>query len=192
MGYTTTFDGEVTIDPPLNEAEVAYLREFAESRRMKRGKGPFFVGGSGFRGQGHDADVVNHNSPDDSQPGLWCQWVPNDDGDALVWDEGEKFYEAPRWMKYLLDTFICRRPNDQTLAAMIEADPRFAEFTFDHTANGEVYAEGEDPDDRWMLVVKDGEVAVATTEVTYKDPVPVTTTENRMKDGWQNADWTAP
>lgn len=188
MGYTTTFSGEVTIDPPLNDAEVEYLRQFAGSRRMKRVKGPFFVNGNDFQ----DDDVINVNSPDDSQPGLWCQWVPSDDGAALIWDEAEKFYEAPRWMKYLLDTFICRRPDDQTLAVMVEADPRLAEFTFDHTANGEVYAEGEDSDDRWMLVVKDGQVAVAGGEVVYKDPIPVTTTENRMKDGWQNADYSTP
>jgi hypothetical protein len=34
MGYTTEFDGSVSISPPLNAHEIAYLRKFAASRRM--------------------------------------------------------------------------------------------------------------------------------------------------------------
>ena len=29
MGYTTEFDGGVSISPPLNAREIAYLRKFA-------------------------------------------------------------------------------------------------------------------------------------------------------------------
>ena len=57
MGYTTEFGygGSVSISPPLNAHEIAYLREFAASRRMDRTRGPYFVGnGSGPFGQGHD------------------------------------------------------------------------------------------------------------------------------------------
>ena len=36
MGYTTEFDGSVSISPPLNAHEIAYLRKFAASRRMDR------------------------------------------------------------------------------------------------------------------------------------------------------------
>lgn len=192
MGYTTTFTGEVTIDPPLNPTEVEYLRAFAESRRMKRVKGPYFVNGSGYFGQGRDEDVIEHNDPDPSQPGLWCQWVPSDDGDALVWDGGEKFYEAPRWMKYLLDTFICRKPDEATLAHMVEADPRLAEFTFDHAANGNIEAQGEESGDMWILQVTNGKVEVLRAKVVYTDPVEVTTTRHRYADGIENADWTTP
>ena len=32
MGYTTEFDGSVSISPPLNAHEIAYLRKFAASR----------------------------------------------------------------------------------------------------------------------------------------------------------------
>ena len=52
MGYTTEFDGSVSISPPLNAHEIAYLRKFAASRRMDRARGPYFVDGSGPFGQG--------------------------------------------------------------------------------------------------------------------------------------------
>jgi hypothetical protein len=32
MGYTTEFAGSVSISPPLNAHEIAYLRKFAASR----------------------------------------------------------------------------------------------------------------------------------------------------------------
>ena len=37
MGYTTYFSGEVTIDPPLNEQETAYLlKSPANAERLVR------------------------------------------------------------------------------------------------------------------------------------------------------------
>ena len=41
-----------------------------------------------------------------AQPGLWCQWVPNASGTAIVWDEGEKFYYYIEWIKYLIEHFL--------------------------------------------------------------------------------------
>jgi hypothetical protein len=61
MGYTTEFDGSVSISPPLNADEIAYLRKFAASRRMDRARGPYFVDGSGPFGQGPDGDIRNFN-----------------------------------------------------------------------------------------------------------------------------------
>jgi hypothetical protein len=70
MGYTTDFSGEVDVSPTLNQAECTYLRRFAETRRMDRERGPNFVAGSGFRGQGGDADVRDYNTAPPGQPGL--------------------------------------------------------------------------------------------------------------------------
>ena len=39
------------------------------------------------------------NTPPFGQPGLWCQWVPTDDGHALVWNGHEKFYRSSGWMR---------------------------------------------------------------------------------------------
>lgn len=65
MGYTTEFQGQIKIEPPLNAAEIEYLQKFASTRRMDRTTGPYFVDGSGFKGQGHDADIRDHNTPPD-------------------------------------------------------------------------------------------------------------------------------
>lgn len=61
MGYTTDFAGEITIEPPLNEHEISFLKDFNEHRRMSRHKGAYFVKGSGDFGQGADEDVIDHN-----------------------------------------------------------------------------------------------------------------------------------
>lgn len=162
MGYTTDFDGEVEVSPPLNEAEAAYLRKFSETRRMDRERGPFFVGGEGYRGQGESGDVRDNNASPAEQPGLWCQWVPNEDGTALEWDRGEKFYESVDWMEYVIDTFLkpgCtveKLMEDGQLAT--EIAEQFSAFTFDHVCNGEIAAQGEDPDDMWLLKVTDNGV----------------------------------
>lgn len=142
---------------------------------MKRKAGPYFVEGSGFRGQGHDDDVIDHNGPPDDQPGLWCQWEPTADGRFIVWDGGEKFYSAPEWMKYLIDHFLKPGAEAQQLVDGIQdkVPTPFTHFTFNHTLNGEIFAQGEDPDDRWVLVVKDNEVSVASAEITYRDPRPI-------------------
>ena len=42
----------------------------------------------------------------DAQPDLWCQWTPTDDGQAIVWDGGEKFERHWTWLEYLLRHFL--------------------------------------------------------------------------------------
>lgn len=157
MGYTTDFYGSVKVSPPLNEHEVSYLKEFNGTRRMDRENGPYFVKGEGSFGQGSGPDTVyHHNSPPAEQPGLWCQWVPNEDGSEIEWDNGEKFYESVEWMEYLIQHFL----KEGALAQGNTTDERFAHFTFDHTVNGRIRAEGEDSEDRWELVVEDNVVTV--------------------------------
>lgn len=155
MGYTTDFYGSVTVEPPLNEHERDYLREFSGSRRMDRANGPYFVKGDGAFGQGGGPDVIHsHNAPPAGQPGLWCQWAASEDGTEIEWDGGEKFYDSVEWMQYLIDHFF----RAGALAQGDTTDERFAHFTFDHVVNGTIRAEGEDSDDRWALVVTDNEV----------------------------------
>jgi hypothetical protein len=164
MGYTTDFYGAVSVEPPLNEDERTYLRKFAETRRLDRERGPYFVDGSGFAGQGHDSDIRDYNNPPEGQPGLWCQWVPIDDGTAIEWDGQEKFYEAEEWMAYLIDHFL--KPGAE---ASKSDDPQFAGFTFDHVVNGTIEAQGEDPDDKWRLVVEDNVVRTQQAKIVWED-----------------------
>lgn len=149
MGYTTTFDGEVTIDPPLNQEEIQFLTEFSQSRRMDRKEGPYEL---------EDRNVLNPNKPPEGQPGLWCQWIPTDDGKYIVWDGGEKFYNSVEWMQYLIDHFL--KPN-----AIAKDTLPFLQAN--HTLNGEIFAQGEEPDDVWKLVVTDNVVKYKQGRIVY-------------------------
>lgn len=183
MGYTTTFDGQVEIVPPLNEAEISFLTDLASTRRMLRTKGPLFITDVANMGQGQAEDVVEYNRAngetswdgkasdsslfeENGQPGLWLQWVPTEDGTALEWDGNEKFYNATEWMRYLIDNLLAPSAKDY-LDQHANEDPRLGAFTCNHVVNGEIYAEGEESGDLWVLVVQDNQVAVADGTVTY-------------------------
>jgi hypothetical protein len=144
MGYTTDFDGAFRINKHLNDKMKKFLTLFSETRRMGRNvedafgiEGEFYVFGGGFRGQGDDSNVINHNSQPSTQPGLWCQWLPNEDGDCIEWDGGEKFYHYTEWLVYLIEKIL--RPNGYVL-------------------NGTIRWRGEDSDDSGDLVVVDNVV----------------------------------
>lgn len=165
MGYTTDLYGSVTITPPLNADEQSYLRDFAETRRMRRDNGAYFVKGDGYCGQGDGPDrILDYNTPPPGQPGLRCQWVPTDDGAGLEHDGGDKFYNAVEWMQYLIDHFL--RPGARAKGS--KADERLARFTFDHVVNGTINAEGEESGDLWRLVVTDNRVDSQSGTVTYQ------------------------
>lgn len=162
MGYTTTFIGKFTLDKPLKPEHAAYLRAFAGSRRMKRNpaiaetlpdpvrlaaslpigeEGGYYVGGADADfGQARDASVTDYNRAPIEQPSLWCQWIPTKDGNGIEWDEGEKFYCYVEWLEYLIAHFLA---------------------PWGYLLNGDVYRDGEDPDDFGRIRVTDN-VVVAT------------------------------
>jgi hypothetical protein len=93
MGYTTDFTGAFTLDEPLTPDQVAYLKAFSKTRRIRReieatsqledplrvavelpvgDQGEYYVGGD-------ESSVQNYNHSPRTQPGLWCQWVPSED-----------------------------------------------------------------------------------------------------------------
>jgi hypothetical protein len=163
MGYTTEFEGSFTVTPPLDPAQVAYLKAFAETRRMKRsvsivttpdplrcaaglGIGDdagYFVGSKSPYGQDRDASVLDYNAPPAGQPGLWCRWEPSDDGATIAWNGAEKFYDYVEWLNYLVVHFLA--PWGRALS-------------------GEVSYQGEDRNDRGVIVIKNGR-AVAVADV---------------------------
>lgn len=138
MGYTTEFEGKISIHPPLNAEEIAFLTAFSESRRMDRDAGPYALAPD------HGPGIVDHNTPPAGQPGLWCQWIPTEDGTGLVWNQAEKFYDATEWMQYLIDHFLA--PNALAIG-------KVPGIVGGHTLSGLVQAQGEEPDDVWHLLV---------------------------------------
>lgn len=152
MGYSTEYTGTVTVNPPLGPVEIAYLNAFSETRRMQRSNGPYFVEGSGPFGQGRDGDVLDSNAPAAGQPGLWCNWVPTEDGSGIEWNGVEKFYYGREWMQYLIDHFL-------KAGGEAKGQPGFEGFTFDHVLNGVLDAQGDESDDAWQLTVADNLVS---------------------------------
>lgn len=78
--------------------------------------------------------------------GYWCNWAPTDDRLGIEWNGAEKFYDADEWMQLVLDEFI-------TPAGIV--------------ANGTIKAQGEDYNDRWLLVVTDNVVTTKKGRVVY-------------------------
>ena len=153
MGYTTDFSGSLKFNKEVSEQLREYINRFSATRRMPRinekikeifpnwrelcffgdlgNKGEYFAPVSSNYGQENDESVVDYNGyKDNVHPGLWCQWII--DGDELVWDGGEKFYNYVEWLHYLIDHFF---------------DP------LGYVLNGDIVWQGEDSDDCGVIHV---------------------------------------
>jgi len=164
MGYTTNFDGAFQLNKPLLPEHTAYLHAFNNTRRMKRSaalaaklpdpvrvaaglpigtEGGYFVGGIGFCGQDKDPSAIDSNDEPFGQPGLWCQWIPSEDGSQIIWDGGEKFYRYTEWLQYIIDHFLA---------------------PWGYSLSGSVTWQGESADDIGTLSVVDGKAVAVDTE----------------------------
>ncbi len=146
MGYTTDFSGRFQLDKPLQPKIKQFLQKLGETRRMKRNveeafgiEGEFFVFGTGDYGQGQDDNIVDFNQEPSTQPSLWCQWIPNEDGTAIEWDGNEKFYGYNDWLFYIINKILA--PNGYTL-------------------NGVVTWQGEETGDVGKIVVVDNVITI--------------------------------
>lgn len=167
MGYSTEFEGEFVCSPKLNTDQVDYLNKLAQTRRMARDnsklklsdlnkrlglglgeQGEYYVHGGGFGGQDREDSILDYNTPPRTQPGLWCQWAPTEDGEAIGWDGGEKFYNYINWIKYIIQNFL--KPWGVVL-------------------NGEVTWQGEDYDDFGKIVIDNNVVKIFIGERSYKE-----------------------
>lgn len=169
MGYSTDFYGSFKLDKPLTDEHRTYLELFNSTRRMARDaadasllpdqvrfaaglpigeQGGYYVGALGHAGQDEDASIIEYNDPPKGQPGLWCQWMPDDGGDdAIVWDQGAKFYYYVEWLEYIIEHFL--QP-------------------WGYVLNGEVEWNGEDRDDIGQICVKDNVVETKHGKIVYE------------------------
>jgi hypothetical protein len=163
MGYTTDFNGEIKVFPPLNESEQKFINTFSDTRRVVRdypNQGKYFLSdGTDSMGQ-RTSNILEHNEPPENQPGLWCQWEASKEGN-IHWNGSEKFYSSEAWMVYLVEHFFKKNAYMQSLEPETYKKYGFQE----HTLNGVIYAKGEEPGDIWKLIVKDNEVFVSKGEV---------------------------
>lgn len=80
---------------------------------------------------------VGFNAPPPDQPGLWCNWTPNEEGTAIIWNGAEKFHSYNEWLGYLIAVFF---------------EP------WGYVLNGEMQFKGEDENDQGTLSVSDNEI----------------------------------
>jgi hypothetical protein len=143
----------------LAPEHAAYLERFSGTRRLKRDpevaktipdpireavglpigvEAGYFVGATGHAGQDEDASILDYNRPPAGQPGLWCQWVPSEDGSSIVWDGGQPgLWCHTEWIEYLIQHFL--RP-------------------WGYILEGEMSWQGEEEEDRGLLVVRNNVV----------------------------------
>jgi hypothetical protein len=129
---------------------------------MKRKQGPYFVDGDMCNPT--EEGVIEYNTPPKDQPSLWCNFAPTKDGTAIVWTENEKTREGDNWIKYLIKHFLKPKAKTHNVESQL-----FKDFTYDHVCNGELFAQGEDPNDRWKIVVKNNVVKVKHGRVVFDD-----------------------
>ncbi len=153
MGYTTDFIGHIDIEPGLNEAEIAYLTAFSQSRRFRRDGGPYDVPGNPRAEDYADFDADDYNRPAFGQPGLWCQWVPCWDGCCLAFNGLEKFYDPVKWLRYLIKHFL-----EPGAVASQRKNELFEDFTFDHVLEGMIVGCRRDNKELYAIVARDNRV----------------------------------
>ena len=158
MGYTTEFSGTFKLNKKLDDETFKFLCRFNETRRMKFKIGrEYGVDGEFFVGHHEDFDsgaqfgqvdtnfpgLIDYNKSPSTQPGLWCQWRPTEDGMGIEWDGGEKFYEYVPWIKYIITNFL--EPKGYKLS-------------------GEVMWEGEERSDTGTIFIRDNVVTAVDSE----------------------------
>ncbi len=137
MGYTTEFDGSFNLeftDETKREKVTNLVNGLASTRRIGRDlsktdkslehpieyygvEGEFYYGDdtSSF-GQDNDGSILNYNKAPSTQPGLWLQWIIEDN--SLFWDSGEKFYNYVPWLDYLVEKIF--KPNGVIVSGTVE------------------------------------------------------------------------
>lgn len=173
MGYSTDFVGVFRLDRELDAETKALLEGLNRTRRVKRCvgqlakmhnitleeaqekwgvEGEFYYNPSDFEdfGQTEDSSIIDNNKPPSTQPGLWCQWVYNQNGgmNVIEWDGGEKFYDYIEWIEYLISKIL--QPRGYVL-------------------NGSVEWQGEDRDDQGRILIEENQVRIQRPEVNWVD-----------------------
>lgn len=166
MGYTTDFEGRFELDRPLSPELQSFLTRFSKTRRMARNlppnygvEGEFYIDGGGPHGQDHEDNIIDCNEPPSTQPGLWCQWIPSEDGMYIQWDGGEKFYHYTEWLQYIITNFLV--PHN-------------------HVLNGQVKWSGEGINDIGILEVKDNQIIVHSGVISLTEDIDVQAKANEL------------
>lgn len=154
MGYSTDFEGKLKFNKQLSVDDLNFLKKLANTRRMKRNVGPeygidgeFYVDGGGMMGQDREDNIVDYNEPPQTQPSLWLDWEPTEDGWYLEWNGTEKFYSYIEWLEYLIEKIL--KPKGYSL-------------------DGEITWQGEEPSDIGKIIVDNNIITVKRGVIHYE------------------------
>lgn len=158
MGYSTDFEGRFSLNRKLDEETHDFLMRFSQTRRMARNvdpkygvEGEFYAESTNNYGQDKEDNIISYNTPPRTQPNLWCNWQPSEDGMFIEWTGNEKSGYMAEWIQYIITNFLA--PKDYIL-------------------NGTSDAQGEEDDDTWRIKIVDNQVEVIdlTVEPIAIDP----------------------
>lgn len=124
MGYTTRFTGAMALSRALTMQEAKTLLDFNQ-----------------------DPDLIQGDKPNS-----YLQWVPSEDLQHIVWDEGEKFYSYDEWM-----TWLIRHLDGIGIKV-----------------NGHLYWVGEDRTDTGEIAVIDSQMTVTPNKKAAMKQKPLT------------------
>ena len=162
MGYTTELYGEFEVNPRLDSDTIELLNRLHDTRRMKRDltkimpkasadlfgiEGEFYCVGDMFT-HTYDDSVLDINRPPRTQPGLWLQWVYNEELNVIEWDEREKFYHYVAWIQYLIDAILAPRG---------------------YVLDGEVLWYGEDRENLGKIIISNNNVLEYRAVISYEE-----------------------
>lgn len=160
MGYYTThFDGVITVEPPLNDHEISYLTKFADTTRMVRPEGPYYVE-EPRPDRGPEAVPLYFDTLPTGEPSTQCHWEPTEDGTGIRFNGSEKFEAPTEWMEYLIEVFL--KPAATVQTSMPEPGwdwPDELNHFQGHVLNGVLLATGDDHADVWRLVITNNTVS---------------------------------
>ena len=144
-GYLIYFQGSFLIDKPLEPEHRRYLQRFSDNQRViwfeeriERIPDPLRVAvglpvgpdGAYFVGKetvardfeilmnGDERLIKAYDKSPHGQPGLWCDWVPSEDGQHILHNGAEKSVSAEEWLYYLIEHFL--RPWSYSLSGQVQ------------------------------------------------------------------------
>lgn len=154
MSYRVTYDGTLSVEPPLNPAEIKALNAFGESRRIRTTAGPL----DSRDLESTHPDVIDYNEPPEGQPGMWCDVRVSEDGTKLTVDESGEPGDITPWVEYLIDHLLKPDAVFSSVPGEVGQKDLLRQFTFNHVVSGEMKCVGEDGD-VWAIRVRDNAVS---------------------------------
>ena len=128
-----------TLPDPIREAAGLPLGDEAGYYVGNEGEDLFHVpAGKDWKTTQEEAGILDYNREPSGQPGLWCPWEPDQDGDStLCIPEGGKHYGYVEWLEYIIEHFL--KP-------------------WGYVLSGDVSYDGEDTEDKGVIWAKDNQV----------------------------------